>query len=79
MIDPAVFPKVPDLYTQFSKSNVTDLIPAQIVSLSCVAKGTTFSKILTFEVTKEMVTIKVDAVVLKDLAATKKAMRDLLQ
>lgn len=43
--DPKVFTKIPDLYTQFQKSVVTDLSPAQIVSLGCMAKDMSFESV----------------------------------
>jgi LCP family protein required for cell wall assembly len=58
--DPSVYTKIPELYTQFQKSVVTDLSPAEIVSLGCMARDMTFETVKMDSIPLDLVTLHPD-------------------
>jgi hypothetical protein len=53
LLDPAVFVKIPALYTQFSAVIITDFTPEQIANLACLLKDVTPDAIIQESVKQE--------------------------
>ncbi len=80
LADPAVFAKVPDLYTQFKDLLITDLSPEQITALTCLTREVGTGKIQLGSLPADQLTTGADGVVqLKDLAVTKKSVLEFLR
>ncbi len=60
LTQPGMLEQIPDLYTKFQDSVVTDLSPSQIVTLSCVAAEIPEENISFVTIRREMVTVNSD-------------------
>lgn len=79
LADPAVFAKVPDLYTQFKDLLITDLSPEQITALTCLTREVGMGNIQLGSIPADQLSTGADgAVQLKDLAVTKKSVLEFL-
>ena len=55
-----IIPQVPQLLTQFNDVLVTDLTPAQLVSLACMVENTPADQVSFYEISGDMVTTRTD-------------------
>ena len=79
LVTPAVFPKVPELFSEFKQKVITDLTPAQILQMACLAKTIPYDQIKADSITRDQVTIVGDSMVLNDPEAISKIMEELFK
>ncbi len=78
LMQPAVLPKIPDLYKQVSKSLITDLSPAQIIALSCIAKDITPDSVTMKTVERDQMLIEAnESMVIQDIDAIRQTLWDM--
>jgi LCP family protein required for cell wall assembly len=79
LVTPATFVKIPELINEFNKKVITDLTPAQIISMACMAKTIPYDQIKFGEITREQVKIVGGSMVMIDPANTSRLIQDFLK